>query len=449
MKMCYLIMLLFGGVIGIGLFFNIGYIIFIIGVVGMLLVYLIGVLVVWLVMQCFGELLVVMFEIGVFYVYVVCYFGLVMGYIVVWFYWLMWMVVLGLSFIVVGFCMQYWFLQVLVWIWCVVFCVVIFGFNIILMCFFVEGEFWFLLVKVIIIVVFIIFGGVVIFGIILMQDGLLVLGLCNIIVEGWFLYGGLLILMIMVVVNFVFFGMEFIGIVVGEMENLYKVILVVICIIIVWLIIFFIGIVFVLVVLILMQQVGVEKSFFVLVFEKVGIFYVVDMFNFVILMVILLVVNFGLYVFGWMLWLLLNEKMLLVCFVKVNKWGVLVIVLLVSMLGGVLVLFFSVVVLDMVFVVLLVIFGFVVVVVWLSICVLYFMFCCCYLQQGKVLSDFQYCVFWYLVVFVLGFVLCLVVCVGFVFDLSQRIVLWCGIFFVVLCYGVWYFICLWNMIQEF
>lgn len=50
MKMCYLIMFFLGGVIGIGLFFNIGYIIFIIGVVGMLLVYLIGVLVVWLVM---------------------------------------------------------------------------------------------------------------------------------------------------------------------------------------------------------------------------------------------------------------------------------------------------------------------------------------------------------------------------------------------------------------
>lgn len=59
------------------------------------------------------------------------------------------------------------------------------------------------------------------------------LGLSNIMVEGWFLYGGLLILMIMVVVNFVFLGIEFIGIVVGEMENLCKVILVVICIIIV------------------------------------------------------------------------------------------------------------------------------------------------------------------------------------------------------------------------
>lgn len=74
----------------------------------------------------------------------------------------------------------------------------------------------------------------------------------NITVEGWFSYGGLSILMIMVVVNFVFSGIEFIGIVVGETENSRKVISVAIRIIIARLIIFFIGIVFVLVALISM-----------------------------------------------------------------------------------------------------------------------------------------------------------------------------------------------------
>ncbi len=67
--------------------------------------------------------------------------------------------------------MQYWFPQVPVWIWCVVFCAVIFGLNIISTRFFAEGEFWFSLVKVITIVAFIILGGAAIFGIIPMQDG--------------------------------------------------------------------------------------------------------------------------------------------------------------------------------------------------------------------------------------------------------------------------------------
>ena len=93
------------------------------------------------------------------------------GYTVAWLYWLTWTVALGSSFTAAGFCMQYWFPQVPVWIWCVVFCAVIFGLNIISTRFFAEGEFWFSLVKVITIVAFIILGGAAIFGIIPMQDG--------------------------------------------------------------------------------------------------------------------------------------------------------------------------------------------------------------------------------------------------------------------------------------
>ncbi|CDL20472.1 S-methylmethionine permease [Klebsiella pneumoniae IS53] len=55
-------MLSLGGVIGTGLFFNTGYIISTTGAAGTLLAYLIGALVVWLVMQCLGELSVAMPE---------------------------------------------------------------------------------------------------------------------------------------------------------------------------------------------------------------------------------------------------------------------------------------------------------------------------------------------------------------------------------------------------
>lgn len=50
--------------------------------------------------------------------------------------------------------------------------------------------------------------------------------------------------------------------------------------------------------LIPMQQAGVEKSPFVLVFEKVGIPYAADIFNFVILTAILSAANSGLYASG-------------------------------------------------------------------------------------------------------------------------------------------------------
>ncbi len=171
MKTRHLIMLSLGGVIGTGLFFNTGYIISTTGAAGTLLAYLIGALVVWLVMQCLGELSVAMPETGAFHVYAARYLGPATGYTVAWLYWLTWTVALGSSFTAAGFCMQYWFPQVPVWIWCVVFCAVIFGLNIISTRFFAEGEFWFSLVKVITIVAFIILGGAAIFGIIPMQDG--------------------------------------------------------------------------------------------------------------------------------------------------------------------------------------------------------------------------------------------------------------------------------------
>lgn len=149
-----------------------------------------------------------------------------------------------------------------------------------------------------------------------------------------------------------------------------------------------------------------EKSPFVLVFEKVGIPYAADMFNFVILTAILSAANSGLYASGRMLWSLSNEKTLPACFAKVNKRGVPVTALSVSMLGGVLALFSSVVAPDTVFVALSAISGFAVVAVWLSICASHFMFRRRHLQQGKALSDLQYRAPRYPVVPVLGFVLC-------------------------------------------
>ncbi|HGY7406674.1 S-methylmethionine permease, partial [Escherichia coli] len=106
--------------------------------------------------------------------------------------------------------------------------------------------------------------------------------------------------------------------------------------------------------------------------------------------------------------------------------------------GGVLALFSSVVAPDTVFVALSAISGFAVVAVWLSICASHFVFRRRHLQQGKALSELHYRAPWYPLVPVLGFVLCLVACVGLAFDPAQRIALWCGLPFVALCYGAYF-----------
>lgn len=108
------------------------------------------------------------------------------------------------------------------------------------------------------------------------------------------------------------------------------------------------------------------------------------------------------------------------------------------MLGGVLALFSSVVAPDTVFVALSAISGFAVVAVWISICASHFVFRRRHLQSGQPLSALQYRAPWYPLVPVLGFILCVVACVGLWFDPSQRIALYCGIPFVALCYGAYY-----------
>ena len=438
MKARHLVMLSLGGVIGTGLFFNTGYIISTTGAAGTLLAYLIGALVVWLVMQSLGELSVAMPETGAFHVYASRYLSPATGYTVAWLYWLTWTVALGSSLTAAGFCMQYWFPQTPVWLWCLVFCLTIFLLNVISARFFAEGEFWFSLIKVITILAFIILGGGAVFGLIPLRDGTPAPFFHNLTASGWLPHGALPILMPMVAVNFAFSGTELIGIAAGETENPQKVLPLAIRTTVARLIIFFIGTVLILAALIPMEQAGIVKSPFVLVFEKIGLPWAADIFNFVILTAILSAANSGLYASGRMLWSLSNEGTLPRCFARLTPRGIPLVALSVSMLGGLLALFSSIVAADTVYVALSAISGFAVVAVWLSICASHYAFRRQYQREGKPLSGLKYRAPWFPLTPILGFALCLLACVGLAFDPEQRIALWCGLPFVAICYGTYW-----------
>jgi S-methylmethionine transporter len=61
-----------------------------------------------------------------------------------------------------------------------------------------------------------------------------------------------------------------------------------------------------------------------------------------------------------------------------------------------------------------------------------------HLQQGKSLNALAYRAPLYPLTPILGFLLCLMACIGLAFDPTQRIALWCGIPFVLLCYGAYH-----------
>lgn len=437
MQTRHLIMLSLGGVIGTGLFFNTGYIIATAGAVGAIIAYLIGALVVFLVMLCLGELAVAMPETGAFHTYASRFISPATGYTVAWLYWLTWTVALGSSLTAAGMCMQYWFPSISVWVWCLIFCAVIFVLNIVTAQFFAESEFWFSIIKVITIIIFIIAGTAAIFGFIPMKNDMPAPFLHNITDNGWFPHGLTPIIMTMVSVNFAFSGTELIGIAAGETKQPEKSIPLAIKTTILRLIIFFVGTIFVLAALLPMEQAGVIKSPFVMVFENIGIPYTADIFNFVILTAILSAANSGLYASGRMLWSLSNQGTLPKCFSRLTTKGIPTTAITVSMLGGLLALFSSVIAPDTVFVALTAISGFAVVAVWLSICVSHYFFRQ-KLSQEQIIN-LKYKAPYYPLVPILGTILCVIACIGLAFDPEQRIALYCGIPFVIVCFIAYHF----------
>ena len=438
MKSRHVVMLSLGGVIGTGLFLSSGYTIQQAGPIGTLLSYLVGALVVYLVMLCLGELAVHMPETGSFHSYAAKYIGGGTGYTVAWLYWLTWTVALGSEFTAAGMLMQRWFPLINVWIWSGLFAAMIFILNVLTVKFFAESEFWFALVKVLAIVLFIILGAAAIVGFIPMESGANESLFANFTNEGIFPNGAFAIFMTMLAVNFAFSGTELIGIAAGETENPAQTIPKAIRTTLIRLILFFVGSIFILSALLPASEAGVLESPFVSVLERIGVPYAADIMNFVILTAILSAANSGLYASSRMLWSLSDKQMISPVFARLNKNGVPLNAVNLSMLGGVLALLSSIIAPDTVYVVLVSISGLAVVIVWMSISASQFLFRKKYVKDGRSIKDLGYRTPFYPIVPILAFVLCLASLIGIAFDPTQRIALYCGIPFIALCYGNYY-----------
>ncbi|MGC4378379.1 S-methylmethionine permease [Fictibacillus sp. Mic-4] len=438
MKTRHLVMLSLGGVIGTGLFLSSGYTIQQAGPFGTILSYLIGALVVYLVMLCLGELSVHMPETGAFHSYAAKYIGPGTGYTVAWLYWLTWTVALGSEFTAAGLLMQRWFPFINVWVWSAFFAILIFVLNVLTVKFFAESEFWFASVKVVAIVIFIVLGGAAMAGLLPMAHSESAPLFSNFNQAGLFPHGAFSLIMTMLAVNFAFSGTELIGIAAGETANPEKTIPKAIRTTLWRLIIFFVGTIVVLSALLPVSDAGVAKSPFVTVLERIGVPYSGDIMNFVILTAILSAANSGLYASSRMLWSLANKNTISPFFAKLTKRGVPINAVIFSMLGGALALLSSIVAPDTVYIVLVSISGLAVVAVWMSISASQFLFRRQYIKEGKSVKDLAYRAPLYPLVPIASFILCLASCIGIAFDPTQRIALYCGIPFILFCYGSYY-----------
>ena len=435
----HLFMLSLGGVIGTGLFLSSGYTIAQAGPFGAILSYLVGAVVVYLVMLSLGELAVAMPVTGSFHTYATRFISPGTGFTVAWLYWICWTVALGTEFLGAGLLMGRWFPTVPAWLFASLFAVVIFGLNALSVRFFAEAEFYFSSIKVITIVLFILLGLGAMFGLLPMTSGHFAPYFSNLTAHGLFPNGWVAVVSVMLAVNYAFSGTELIGIAAGETENPKEAVPKAIKTTIGRLVIFFVLTIVVLAALLPLEEAGVNQAPFVAVFDKIGIPYAADLMNLVILTAILSAGNSGLYASSRMLWSLANEGMISQKVVKINRHGVPMRALLLSMVGAILALFSSIYAADTVFLALVSIAGFAVVVVWLSIPIAQIRFRKEWKKEHRE-TELSFKTPFNPVLPYLTIVLLLLSIIGIAWDSSQRAGLYFGIPFIVLSYAYYYII---------
>lgn len=428
MKQRHIMLLSFGGVIGTGLFLSSGYTLQQAGPLGTMISYVIGAIIVYLVMLCLGQLAIEHPVTGGFHVYASKYIHPAIGYIVAWFYWLTWTVALGSEFTAVGILMQKWLPDVPVYIFSIVSIVLVLVFNIVSTKFYAEVEFYFSLVKVLAIVIFIALGLLTLIGIIHYGGYSGIETIKQRYTNPTFPNGLGAVFLTMLAVNYAFSGTELIGIAAGETKNPEKVIPKAIHATLWRLIIFFIGTMVIISILIPSYQGKSLESPFVVIFQNMGIPYAGDIMNLVIVTALLSAANSGLYAASRMVWSLSNEGMFPKAFQKLSGNKMPVRATIFSMCGGLLALLSSIYAADSLYIVLVSIAGLAVVIVWMSICLSYF---------NAKRRNAQLKV--HISVPVIGFILCLISCVGMLFDPNQSPALYFGLPFAIIAI-IFYFV---------
>ncbi|MBQ0140160.1 MAG: amino acid permease [Kurthia sp.] len=432
MKSRHLMMLSLGGVIGTGLFLNVGYTINQAGPGGAILGYLIGGFLLYMVMSCLGELAVYMPVTGSFQTYATKYIHPTAGFSLGWMYFVGSAATAGVEFTAAGILMKHWFPDVSTWIWCAVFIALLFLLNALSTRGFAEAEFWFASIKVVAVLFFIIVGLTAIIGIVPME-GRATPHLTNLAPSGLFPTGIVVIFVTMMNVIFSYQGSELVGIAAGETENPEKTIPKAIRTILVRIIVFYIASIVILSAIFPASELGLLESPFVTLLQLVGIPYADDMMNFIILTAILSVGNSCLYASSRLLWAMSLDGMAPKIFAKTSKLNIPLNALIFTMLFSLLSLLTSVMAADAVFVLLMSVAGISITISWMGIALSQFMFRRKYIREGEKLEDLKFKVKWYPFIPILCIVFCGGLLIFLLWDPVQRIGVIYGLGFLLLC----------------
>lgn len=291
LKNRHLQMIALGGAIGTGLFYGSASTIKLAGP-SVMLAYLTGGVVVFLIMRMLGEMAVEEPVSGSFSHYATKYWGAFPGFLSGWNYWFNYVIVSMAELSVIGIYMNYWLPDLPQWISALVVLSFITALNLVAVRAYGEMEFWLAIVKVAAIVLMIALGLYLIFS----RPGPFPVNFSSLWAHGGFFPNGVWGMMLSIsVVMFSFGGIELIGITAGEAADPGRSIPRAINQVIWRILIFYVGAMAVLMALWPWDEVGMEASPFVQIFSNVGIPAAAHILNFVVLTAAISVYNSAIY----------------------------------------------------------------------------------------------------------------------------------------------------------
>lgn len=408
LKARHLTMISLGGAIGTGLFLGSGPAIHTAGPGGALVAYAVIGIMVYFIMTSLGELASFMPVSGAFSTYATRFIDPALGFALGWNYWFTWAMTLAAELSAATMVMKFWFPHSPSLLWSSLFLVLIFLLNYVSVKGYGEGEYWFSIIKVATIIIFIVVGILMIFGI---MNGEAI-GFKNFTVgDAPFAGGFLATLGIFIAAGFSFQGTEIVGVAAGESEDPAKNVPRAVRSIFWRIFLFYILAIFVIGLIVpytnsSLQGHTIMVSPFTMVFEKVGLAFAASVMNAIILTAVLSAGNSSLYVTSRMLYSMANEGLAPRIFGKLNKRGVPIWGLVVTSLVGMLAFFASIFGDGVIYIWLMNAVGVTGFIFWLGIAASHYRFRKAYIAQGFSLDDLPYLSKWFPFGPIFSFILC-------------------------------------------
>ncbi len=316
----HLTLLALGSCIGVGLFLGSAKAIQLAGP-AILIGYAAGGLLLLVIMRALGELTLASPTPASFVGHANTYIGPFVAYLTGWLYWAMWIVTCVAEISAVAVYMHVWFPETPGWIWSLAALALMGGVNLVATRVFGEFEFWFALIKVVVIVALIAAGlGMICFG---WGVGGSPIGIANLWSHGGFAPNGITgVLLAMQMVMFAYLGVEMLGLAAANADQPERSVPKAFGSVFWRILIFYVGALFVILSLYPWDQIGTTGSPFVLTFDRLGVPAAGGIINFVVITAALSSCSGGIFSTGRMLYGMAYEGRAPSAFAKATRTGV-------------------------------------------------------------------------------------------------------------------------------